>query len=310
MKSGLRETVTVIGAIHLDIKGVSEGDLLAGTSNPGLIEVSPGGVGRNIAENLSRLGVGVTLLGALGDDSFGRYVEELTKQAGVDISQLQRTAKAATGVYLSLTDHEHRAFCALSDTRTAELVTPAYIRGHESLLAGSAFVILDTNLPEETLEEAARIAERHGVPVVIEPVSVKKAARLKKLKITAACLTPNALEYRSLTGGDPDIHKPGALPWVKRVYVTLGDQGVLALGHTLEENRLYASIPTEVTDENGAGDAFTAGLVAGLVWGYSEEKAVKTGIGAAVVTLRSPRTVSEELSMETLERVLNKEKPV
>jgi len=78
--------VVVIGGINLDIKGVSTGPLVTGTSNPVAAAYSAGGVGRNIAENLARLGIQTVLLGAVGSNRFSRYILEKTAEAGVDVS--------------------------------------------------------------------------------------------------------------------------------------------------------------------------------------------------------------------------------
>ena len=77
--------VTVIGGINIDIKGHPLHKLIAGTSNPGQVYTSPGGVGRNIAHNLALLGVPVYLLGAVGADIFGARIIDKTRQAGVNV---------------------------------------------------------------------------------------------------------------------------------------------------------------------------------------------------------------------------------
>ena len=81
--------VTVIGGINVDVKGYPENELLPGTSNPGRVHISPGGVGRNIAHNLALLGVPVYLLSAVGDDGFGREALSGTQQAGVRVEHVR-----------------------------------------------------------------------------------------------------------------------------------------------------------------------------------------------------------------------------
>lgn len=294
-------TVVVIGGINIDIKGASFGTLEDGTSNPGTVSVSPGGVGRNIAENLARLGVPVILLGAVGSGPFAGHVLEETAAAGVDVTEVLSAPDLPSGVYLSLTDEDRQRFTALSDMRVMSLVTPEYLRSREPLIARCGMLVLDANLPADTLTRAAGMAARQGVPVLLEPVSVRKAQLLKSLRPAVTMLTPNALEYRAITGEDPDPRRPKAVPWAERVYVTLGSEGVLKLKADAAENRLFPSPPVSVADENGAGDAFTAGLAAGLIGGLSEDEAVQAGIRAARLTLQSVSTVSGEMRKELLQ---------
>src|SRR5262245_57118946 len=83
--------VVVVGAAGLDIKGRLRGDTVAGTSNPGEVRISVGGGARNIAENLARLGLRVTLLSAVCEDDFGQTIIRQTTRAGVDTTNVLRT---------------------------------------------------------------------------------------------------------------------------------------------------------------------------------------------------------------------------
>lgn len=292
--------VTVIGGINIDIKGVSFGPLEDDTSNPGTVTVSSGGVGRNIAENLARLGVETTLLGAVGSGPFTGQILRDTADAGVDVRAVLSVPEAPSGVYLSLAGGEHRRFIALSDMRVTDHITPAYLLEHQHRISGCGMLVLDANLPPDTLRTATDIAQHHAVPVLLEPVSARKAERLKSLNLQVTYLTPNALEYRVLGGEEPDREHPKAISWAGRVYVTLGAEGVLKLTDSAKDNRVFPSPQVRVKDENGAGDAFTAGVVAGIIYGLSEDEALEAGIRAAVLTLQSERTVRPDLSKNTV----------
>ena len=88
--------VVLIGGANVDIKGRARGPYVAGTSNPGEVTVSAGGVGRNIAENLARLGISVALVTALGDDANGLLLRQACEAAGIDLSMAIKAA-APTG---------------------------------------------------------------------------------------------------------------------------------------------------------------------------------------------------------------------
>ncbi|MDH4137735.1 MAG: PfkB family carbohydrate kinase, partial [Anaerolineae bacterium] len=96
--------VIVVGAASVDTKGRPRKALVPGTSNPGDIRISVGGVGRNIAENLARLGVRTTLLSAVGDDEWGQRILESTAAGGVDVSQVLINVEHSSAAYLAILD--------------------------------------------------------------------------------------------------------------------------------------------------------------------------------------------------------------
>src|SRR5438128_420509 len=108
--------VFVIGGANVDVKGRAGGRFIAGTSNPGMVTVTPGGVARNIAQNLARLGLDVALIAAVGDDGNGRLIAEMTEKAGVDCARLMRV-DVATGTYLAIVDENGEMVAAVNDMR-------------------------------------------------------------------------------------------------------------------------------------------------------------------------------------------------
>jgi len=258
-------------------------------------------VGRNIAENLARLGIETVLLGAVGDDLFGKLIREQTSGAGVDVSRIIASSRLPTGRYVSVTGPDHDAITAVSDMNITGEVSVSYLETHEPVISRSGMLVLDANLPGDTITRGTALARKHGIPVLIEPVSAQKAGYLENLDIRATYLTPNALEYRVLSGSDPDFGKPNAVKWCETVCVTLGPEGVLKLKQTAAGNARFPSRRVRIIDENGAGDAFTAGFVAGLMYGWTEDEAVRAGIRAAVMTLGSSRTVCPVIKKSALE---------
>ena len=81
--------VVVVGGINADLKARTSAPLVPGTSNPGTATLTPGGVGRNVAENLTRLGTPAALVGVVGEDTIGTLVLEATAEAGVDVAAVR-----------------------------------------------------------------------------------------------------------------------------------------------------------------------------------------------------------------------------
>jgi len=174
--------VVVIGGANIDLRGRPGGVVLERhTSNPGRINVDSGGVGRNIAHNLALLNVPVTLLSAVGDDGEGIRILEETGKAGVKMEQMIISGEHPTGIYLAILDEKGEMEVAVSDMRILEEITVEYLRSKAYLIKGSKIVVMDTNIPEESIEYVVGLCNEVKVPLLIEPVSVEKAKKLRKI---------------------------------------------------------------------------------------------------------------------------------
>ena len=190
--------VAVVGGANVDIGGMPDRELIEGDSNPGRVRVSLGGVGHNIARNLSLLGVKTVFLTALGRDEYGLRIARDCEENGVDCSEILR-AEDPTSTYLFITDGAGDMRLAISDMAICRRITPAWLETKKRVLEGAAAVVADANLPAETLRW---IAENSVSPVFADPVSVTKAEKLRPLLGRLHTLKPNRLEAE-LLGGVP-----------------------------------------------------------------------------------------------------------
>lgn len=206
----------VVGGANLDLVAASSAAMVPGTSNPGRLWAKAGGVGRNVAENIARLGSTVQLVAPVGNDAWGEVVRTATAAAGVGVTHL--LPAEATGTYTALLDDRGELVTAVSDMRASDDLSPAALTPVAELLAGARLLVLDANLQPHTLQAAARLAP--GVPVIVEPVSTPKAERLRPLLEAGVdwfALTPNLDEVRALTGiadeqGGRRVPAPGRGP--------------------------------------------------------------------------------------------------
>ncbi|MGC9311683.1 MAG: carbohydrate kinase family protein, partial [Sediminispirochaetaceae bacterium] len=192
--------IIVIGGINQDIKAVPRAVFRPGTSNPGTVWMGPGGVGRNIAHTLARCGIEVSLWSVIGDDPAGRELRESTRKAGVNVDELLTAAGSRTGSYTAIQDREGELVAAVSDMQIMERLDPDYLEERKEALALAECLIADTNLPAASLQMLASIASASGIPLLIEPVSTAKAARLIDLPFKADWITPNTDELEVLCG--------------------------------------------------------------------------------------------------------------
>jgi pseudouridine kinase len=297
--------VVVIGAASIDIKGRPLKTAVPATSNPGDIRLSIGGVARNIAENMARLGVVTTLLTVVGDDTFGHQILSQTAAGGVDTSQALLCPTCRSGAYLAILNEHGDMAVSIDDMRICSLLTPQYIRKHRKLLSQAQMVVVDTNLSPKSLDTVLAIAATTGVRVCADPVSIQLSERLIPRLCDYAIITPNAQEAEALLGGGITIRTvaDAALAaqrlracGVQIVVITLGPEGLF---YAAERSSGHIPAPrVDVVDATGAGDALTAGVVYGLCSGMSLDEAMRIGVSAATMTLLSSETVNPELSLD------------
>ncbi len=284
--------VVVIGGANVDIKAIAGTGYQLGTSNPGTVRTTSGGVGRNIAHNLARLGVDVALISAIGLDAHGDKLLRDTEMVEVDVSMVLRE-NAATGTYVAMLDDKGELVSAVSDMRVLDALTPDVIRSHSQTIADAKLVVADCNLPPGTLIVVAEIA---GGRLAIEPVSVQKSRKLlgvlEKYKVMVA--TPNLDQIRSLLGtDDPEkaaslLHQQGLL----NVVIHAGQDGAyVSSGSGIEHVKLDRLI--EVVDVTGAGDAAMSGLVYGLLQGDGLVAAATLGQELAAQVIASTQSTLE-----------------
>lgn len=336
--------VVVIGGANIDLRGRPAGEVLERhTSNPGKINVGSGGVGRNIAHNLALLNVPVTLLSAVGDDGEGIRILEETGKAGVKMEQMIISGEHPTGIYLAILDEKGEMEAAVSDMRILEEITVEYLRSKAYLIKGSKIVVVDTNIPEESIGYVVDLCNKVKVPILVEPVSVEKAKKLRGIlngRWTVDYITPNRDELASISGmeigDDQDINLVRAAEelkgkGVKNVIVTLGERGVYVSSEggsfrgegegpgEREGSRKKDEIgrgwkrfirPSvgKTVDVTGAGDALAAGLVYGIYKGYSMEVAARFGLGAAALTISTKEAVRRDLREGLLRSRIEEEK--
>ncbi len=295
----------VIGAASLDFKARAAAPLVPRTSNHGRVTLSPGGVARNVAENLARLGQPVSLIAAVGDDAFGRDLLELTARAGVDVAPSLLSPNYSTGTYAAILDHLGDMTISIDDMEVVQAITPTVIRDRTALFRGAAVIMVDANLQPATLRQVLTIARRFGVPVCADPVSVDLARRFKSRLCDFAIITPNAAEAAVLCGGPVDTLAQAAeaarrltMCGVGLVVITLAERG---LYYASTEGSGHIPAPrVDVVDATGAGDALTAGVLCGLLHALPVDECMRLGVAAATITLKAPETVFPALSLERL----------
>jgi pseudouridine kinase len=298
--------ILVIGASSLDVKGRALDPLDVGTSNRGLIRSSMGGVARNIAENLARLGLPTVLLSAVGTDGTGKRLLSQAAESGIDIRQVLVDPVCGTGSYLAILDHQGAMYVSIDDMAILSRITPRYVNDRRRLFRDARMVVVDANLPPATLKTVFRLAHKYELPVCADPTSKTLAPRLRPYLDQLYMVTPNTAEAEALLGRGPIDGRDEAIAAAKQLVaqgveiavVTLAEMGVCYA--TSNESGHVPALDIDIVDLTGAGDALSAAVIFGLSEEIPVGEAIRLGVSAAALTLQSRETVCSDLSLENL----------
>ena len=293
----------VVGAVNMDIGGRSQKPLLAADSNPGQVRMSLGGVGRNIAHNLSLLGADVRMLTAYGDDLYGRKIASSCAELGIDLSHALEISGAATSTYLYIAEPEGEMALAVSDMEICQCITPAYLSRNLPLLNRARAVVCDTNLPAESL---SFLCEQVSAPLFCDPVSATKAKKLLPMLGQLHTLKPNRLEAEALTGRSirsrAEAEQAAALlldAGLQQVFLTLGPQG--CYGATPSRGLWMPPLPARMVSTTGCGDAFSAALVFAYLEGADLQETLEIAQCAAAIAMESHETINPAMCAALLD---------
>ena len=275
--------IAVIGGMNLDLLAVPDGPLLPRDSNPGRVVMRAGGVGRNIAARLARMGAQASLLTALGGDDRAALLQAACRRDGIDLSLSVQT-DAPSPCYLCIHDEAGDMALAVNDMSAMEKLTPETLAPLIPQINGFDGCVLDANLPQETLEYIGR---RVSIPLILDPVSCAKAPRAIELLPHLAAIKPNHLEARALTGQREPAAAARALlrAGVRRVFISMGAQGVYYADEN--EQGLCPAIPLPAVPLTGAGDALCAGITLAVLEDSPISACASAGCQAAYEALRA-----------------------
>jgi len=299
--------VLVIGSSGIDLVGRATEEIQHGTSNPSYVRISFGGVARNVAENLARLGMDVFLITAVGDDETGHRVLEQAVQAGINVEQSIIVPEEETGAYLAVLDERGNLHLALDDMRVTHAITSTHLREQRNLFKQARVVFVDANLSPSTLATAIQLAKQTNVPIAADPTSISLAPIFCEYLQDLWLITPNEAEAsalcpRPIPHGSPEEAIAAARHLVSEgVDIAIITMAEFGLGYATSSGSGHLrAIQTEILDPTGAGDALTAAVIFALLNEIPIDESVRLGLSAAALTLRTEGTVVPNLSLELL----------
>ncbi|UOQ92878.1 carbohydrate kinase family protein [Halobacillus shinanisalinarum] len=302
-----KSPIICIGGVNVDKKLYAKNEIVSKTSNPVKSSQTVGGVARNIAENLGRLGEEVIMLSVRGNDSDWLDIDQLSSPF-MNLDYVAKIENSSTGSYTAVLDKNGDLSIALADMDIFDHLTPELLSKNIDILIKAKCIVLDLNCPSETVDFLCSFASKHHIPLVIIPVSTPKMNRLPKDLSGVNWLIVNKSEteaFMNITIDDKEDRKDPVKKWlelgVQNVIVTDGSNGVIAGGANGEIHSYRAIETPEVVDVTGAGDSFCSGVIYSWLQRGELDHIIKSGLVNAHKTILSKSTVRQELSPKQFE---------
>ncbi len=296
--------VVVIGGMTIDIEGVPHQILRDKDSNPGEVKFSYGGVGKNISQNLVKLGIDTRIISAVGDDANGESVIAYSKSHGINTDDVVVLKDQQTAVYMSILDHNRDMALAVINMDTFDHITIEDIQKRSKLLKEADLIVMDTNLSSSLIKEITEMFKDRKI--FLDPVSTVKAEKVKTYIGNFAMIKPNKMEAELLSNikinNEADLEKAGVFfsnQGIEYVFITLDKEGVY-YKHK-DESGIIKGAEVKAISATGAGDAFSAGVIYGYLNNYSVKDMAIQGCSASVIALQDEETVSNHMTIEHVE---------
>lgn len=309
--------IVVVGAANIDLNGRTENPLKFEDSNPGHVQTTAGGVGRNIAENLARLGAQTTFVTMLGQDLGQSVILNSCQQAGIDTASVLLSNKHSTGTYIAINDHQGHLTLALNDMAIYDDFTPDLLKTRKAVLDAADELVIEANLPAESL---IWLCENYAhKPIHADTISATKVMRLKPVLNKLDVLKINRTEALSLLHQSSNDAPPCTQPpcqlqadtiddrtliekiyayGAKNVLLSLGAKGALLRC----QQGLFQQPPyeTHIQNDTGAGDSMLAGFIYARHVLPTQDTQLAFSLGCAALTLQTTHAVNPALSAKKI----------
>jgi ribokinase len=287
----MRKPIVVVGSINLDLVATADHVPLPGETITGKdFNTFHGGKGANQAVAAAKLGYPTSMVGKVGDDSFGAGLKNGLRAAGVDVGSVQ-AVKGSSGVALINIGSDGQNNIVVVPGANAKM-QPKDVAAHAALLRKAGMILAQLEIPLITLEALGAFAHRHQIPLMLDPAPARELP-LGLLQVVT-WITPNESETRILCGLDANepITQATAARCAdllrsresRNVLIKMGAQGV----YMCTEDGLRQMVPAfqvKAIDSTAAGDAFNAGFAVSLLSGKKPADAARYASAVAAISV-------------------------
>ncbi|MCM3193935.1 ribokinase [Priestia megaterium] len=270
--------VTVIGSSSMDLVVTSSirpgaGETVLGES----FKTVPGGKGANQAVAAARLGADVSMIGCVGEDHYGKAILENFKSNGVSVENVKPVTESDSGTAHIILAEGDNSIVVVKGAN--DYITPDYVQKAKEKIKEADIVLIQQEIPEETVEYVAQLCQELKVPLLLNPAPARplKAEVIEQVSY----ITPNEHEAELLFEGKEKEEVLKQYP--NKLFITEGKQGVRYFNG--EKEVLVPSYQVETIDTTGAGDTFNAALAVALAEGMGFEKGIQFANRAASLSV-------------------------
>lgn len=291
----MNDRIVIFGGSNIDFIGQSKKKIIFEDSNPGTIKTSYGGVGRNIAETLARLGNDVTFITGIGNDLYGTMMLKDLSDLGIKV--LYPKPNTPSSMFMEITGPEGEISVGVCDGRAIEKITLAFIRKDAEEIRARDYLVLDTNFSAKLIADLF-----HMLPDkkwCVETISETKAIKVRKFLHNIWLLKGNLLEMRSILEDSQSLS-------IQEVAARLIQLGVKNVVITDKTNPVIIASrsgiecvevrPVDyVINTTGAGDALFAGIIDAIYHGRTIKEGVEFGTVLSSYALKSESAVNPDI---------------
>ncbi len=299
--------ILVFGASVVDIVGFTNVSYIPLNSNPGCVKMSYGGVCRNIAENMARVGLNTKFISILGNDETGRGMLEHSRKMGYDMEDSLITQNGGTPTYMAILNESGEMVSAVVDMKSINELSYEFIDEKAEIIENAEYVIVDTDNPDK-LEYLLKHYHKK-TKFILDPVSAVKANDVKHLIKYFHTIKPNRYEAEQLANialkDDKALIEAAAIfhaEGVENVFISLDAEGIFySDGYRRGKVKANSAVVTNVT---GAGDAFLAGIGYGFMNGLNTVDTVEFAIGMSLVAIAHEDTIHPDMGIEIVQKTI------
>lgn len=309
MLSENKPYILVFGVSIYDIIGFTNQNYKPHDSNPGRVRVSFGGVCRNIAENMARVGVNTKFISVVGDDEKGRSILEHARGLQLDMRDSLIVKGESTPTYMAILNEDGEMESAIVDMKVTDCITTEFIDSKASLFEEAEYVILGADNPPLLEYLIKKFAGK--TKFILDPVSAAKAKHLKHLIPYLHTFKPNRQEAEVLCGFSienmEDVRKAGRYfldLGMEKIFISLDAQGVYY--NDRESEGILKADKVSIVNVTGAGDSCVAGLGYGYMNGLSTVDTLKMAIAMSVITIAHEETIHPDMDFSLVQEYIEK----
>ena len=297
------DRICIIGGSNIDVWAKSGTDLINGEASEGDIKISVGGVGRNIAENICKLGMQPEFITAISNDEYGKHIQSHSLKEGVRIDKSLVFRNQKTSFFVGLLNEDNKLEYGVSDTSIIKEIKPSLINQKKEEINNCNLIVLDLSLPEETIEFV--MSNFKNRKIWIDPVSVSKLYKIKDKFRNIQFLILNWKELSELSGSQVESVQEARNAasilieeGVEEIVVINGDY---SMSYISADDQIDLEISgEEMINKKGVREAQLAALVYAFHNEMDIEECLRFALVAGEITGQSQDVVSPWLNVEKI----------